>query len=100
LDDRIPDLGRLVDNVEVLPAGLAHNPWVPFVHIEVGRDVLPQLLEDKGAASEVESREVGVVDGLCDYFGRGSGGKLDDTRGDAGLGEDLVDNVVGVGSSG
>lgn len=89
-----------MDNVEVLPARLAHDPRVPLVHIEVGRDVLPQLLEDEGAACEVEGSEVAVVDGLSDDLGRGSGGELNNTRGDAGLGEDLVDDVVRVGSSG
>lgn len=87
-----------MDNVEVLPAGLAHNPRVPLVHVEVGRDILPQLLEDEGAACEVEGGEVAVVDGLSDDFCGGSGRELDDTRRDTGLGEDLVDDIVRVGS--
>ena len=44
----------------------------------------------------MERSETGVVNGLSDYLGRGSWCELDDTRRDAGLSEDFVDEIIGV----
>ena len=80
LIDGVLDLRRGVDQVEVLATcysvsqnkltakrsllhdhtGLAHNSRVALVYVDVGRDVLPQLLEHKGAASEVQGGEARV----------------------------------------
>ena len=40
--------------------GLANNPRVALVHIEIGSDVLPQLLEHERAPGEVQRGEVRV----------------------------------------
>lgn len=82
--------------MEVLASCLAHNPGVALIDIEVGGDILPQLLENEGATSEVERGKAAVVDGLRDDLGRGTRGELDNTGGNTGFGKDVVDEVVGV----
>ena len=83
--------------MEVLPAGLADDARVALVGVEVLGDVLPELLEHEGAASEVERREVWVRDGLADDCFRHARNELDDARGDTGFGQDFIDEIVGVG---
>lgn len=85
-----------MDKVEVLAACLANNTGVAAVDIDVCGDVLPELAEDVGAASEVESGEQLVVNALRNDFRRRTGGELDDARRYTSLGEDLMANVVGV----
>ena len=77
--------------------GLANDAWVSLVRVKVRSNVLPELLEHECAASEVESSEAGMGDDLRADLFRGTRDELDDTRWYAGLLEDLVDDVVGVG---
>ena len=65
---------------------------------KVSGNVLPELLEDEGAAREVKRGEAGVRDNLGDDLGGWARDKLDDACRNASLFEDLVDEVVGVGS--
>lgn len=96
LDDRVLDIRALVHNMEVLTPGLTHDARVPFVHVQVVRDVLPQLLEHVRGTREVQRGEGAVRNRLADDLGGRAGDELDDARGDTGFGEDLVDDVVRV----
>jgi hypothetical protein len=81
--------------VEVLAAGLADDARVRAQGVKVLRDVAPELLEDGGRAGEVERGEVRVGKGqAADEVGV-AGDELDDARREAGLLEDLVDEVAG-----
>ena len=114
------DLCRGVDQVEVLATcsfidqnklttkrsllydrtGLAHNTRIALVYVDIGGNLLPQLLEYEGAAGEVKGREVGACDRLTnDLFG-GAGDELDDSRRYPSLGENLVDDVIRVDGHG
>ena len=112
------DLCRRVDQVEVLATcslidqnklttnrsllydrtGLAHNTRIALVYVDIGGNLLPQLLEYEGAAGEVESRKVRVGNGLADDFLCDTRNELNDTWWNTGLGEDLIHEVVGVDS--
>ena len=114
------DLCRGVDQVEVLATcsfidqnklttkrsllydrtGLAHNTRIALVYVDIGGNLLPQLLEYEGAAGEVKGREVGACDRLTNDLLGGARDELDDTWRHTGLLEDLVDDVVGVGRGG
>ena len=86
-----------MDKVEVLATGLTDDARVALVRVEVLGDVLPELLEHEGAASEVERREVWVRDGLADDCFWHARNELNDTRGDTGFCQNFVDEIVGVG---
>ncbi|KAI3479488.1 hypothetical protein L1887_58446 [Cichorium endivia] len=96
LGDGGVDVGRLVDHVEVLAAGLADEARVAAVLVEVVADLLPELAEDVGGAGEVEAGELAVVDGGADDLLGGAGDELDDAVRETGLAEDLVGDVVRV----
>lgn len=85
--------------MEVLPAGLADDAGVALVDVNILCDVLPELLEDEGAAGEVKSGEVWVGDRLADDCFRDTRNELDDAWGNASFGKDFVYDVVGVGRS-
>ncbi len=88
-----------MDNVEVFASRLTHDPRVPLVHIQISGDVFPELLEDEGAAGEVETSEAFVTENLGANFWRRTRNELDNARWDTCLREDLMHNVVGVSSS-
>ena len=87
-----------MDEVEVFSAGFADDAREGLVAVDVGPDILPEFLEDKGGACKVECGKVAVgedvLDGLC---GRARY-ELDDGGREAGFQQDLVDDVVGIGS--
>jgi len=72
LKNSLPDVGRLVDQVEVLSSGLSDDSRVGSVEVNVLRDLLPESLEDGGGSGEVQTREGLVVDALLDDLGSGS----------------------------
>ena len=80
LHDRVRDIRRRVDKVEVLATGLTNETRIALVVVDVRGDILPELLEDEGATSEVECCEAWVRDDLRDDFGGWSGDELEDTR--------------------
>src|SRR5262245_22437255 len=94
LNNGIPDIRRLMDDMKVFTSSLADNAGVTFVDVEIVREVLPQLFENKGASSEVQSGEIRVRDGLSDDFRCRSGNELDHPRRYAGFCKDLIDEVV------
>lgn len=97
LDHGLLDVGRLVDQVEVLSAGLSDDTRVGSVEVDVVGDLLPESLEDGGRTGEVETGELLVVDTLLDDLGCVSRDELEDRTGDTCLEEELVGQVVGVG---
>lgn len=97
LEHRITDFCGLVNNMEVLSTGFTDNPRVTSVFIEIRSDILPKLPEYKGASGEVQRCKIGISDGLCHDFGRRPRHKLDDTRRDTGLRENLVNKVIRIG---
>ena len=95
----IVDFRTLMYNMEVLAASLTHDSRVSLVLIQICSNVLPKLLEYMGRSSKVKTCERRVRDSLSDNFRWGSWDKLDDSRGDAGLCEYLVNDVVRVSGS-
>lgn len=100
LEDGLLEVGRRVDEVEVLSTSLTDDSGVAGVVVNVVDDLLPQGSEDEGATSEVESSELSVLNAGLDNLDGRSRDELDDTGRDTGLGQDLVNDVVGVGSHG
>lgn len=98
LEHRITNFCRPVNDMEVLSTSFADNPRITSVFIEICGNILPKLLEHKGASSEMQRCKIGVFDGLCHDFRRWSRYKLDDTRRDASLGENLINKVIRIGS--
>jgi hypothetical protein len=82
--------------MKILSTRLTHNPGVASIPVKIHCDIFPQLLEYKGAASEMECSETWMVDGLSHNLGRGSRYKLDDTGWNTGFREYLMNEVVGV----
>ena len=82
--------------MKILSSCFPHNPRVPFVHVQIGGNALPQFLEHSCAAGEVQSRETAALYGLGNDLGSGTGDELDDAWRDACFSEDLIDEVVGV----
>lgn len=76
--------------------GLANDTGIALVIVQISSNVLPELLEDEGASSEVKGGEVRVGDHLADNLSRRTRNELEDTSGQTSLFEDLVDEVVGV----
>lgn len=79
LHHRVRDIRRRVDEVEVLATSLTNEARIALVVVDVCSDILPQLLEDKGATSEVECSEAWVRDDLRDDFGGRAGDELKNT---------------------
>lgn len=96
LVDGVLDICRRVDEVEILAASLADNTRVALVDVQVGRDVLPELLENERAAGKVQGSEVWAGDCLTDDLLCGSWHELNHAGRDAGFCKDLVHDVVGV----
>jgi hypothetical protein len=71
--------------MEVLAACLTNDPGVSSILVKVVGNILPQLLEDEGASSEVEGRELAVTDRLCDDFSGRARDELDDASRQAGF---------------
>ncbi len=78
LNDARLDLGRRVVEVEVLSSSLTNDSWVTLVLVNVVTDSLPEISEDVGGSSEVETGKVLVVDTLTDNLGRVAWNELDD----------------------
>jgi len=97
VDDGVVDVGRLVDQVEVLATGLTDDAWVAL-ELALGDavgDLAVQRAEDSSGTGVVESRELRVGhDSLGDLNGIARH-ELDDVRGKASLKEDLVQEPVG-----
>lgn len=95
LDGGVVEVGRLVDQVEVLATGLTNNAGVGLVAAlsNTLANGSVQLAEDLSATGVVEGSEVFVgEDGLGDLDGV-TGDELDDVLGQTGLEEDLVDEI-------
>lgn len=96
LNDGMVRVSRFVHKVEILAARLSDNAGVTAVLVEVVGNLFPQLTEDKGRTGEVQASELAVVDSRTDdRFGR-AWQELNDSSGEAGLLENLGDDVVGV----
>jgi hypothetical protein len=76
------------------PTSLANDAWIAPIIVDVGGDVLPQLLENERASGKVQRGELAVRDGLRDHFQWRSRHELDGAWGNAGFGEDLVYDVI------
>lgn len=100
LQNRIPDVSRFVDNVEVLSSSLPYNPRITLVQIQVGRDVFPELTEHRRASGKVQSGETLVIDNLTNNLRSGSWNKLNDTRRNTSLSKNLVNNVIRIDGHG
>ena len=88
-------LRRGVDEVVVLAAALAHQLGEAGVVLQVVAHGLPQPLEGRHAAREVDGGEVGVRrHGLAEHRAV-SRHKVDHAVWEAGVTEDLVDEIVG-----
>lgn len=97
LDDRVADIGRLVNEVEVLSAGFTNNARVAAVLAlsnAVG-DLAIEATEHAGATSEVKSSELGVVEDSVGNLLRVTRDELDDILRETSLQEDLVNEPVG-----
>lgn len=102
LDHGVTHIGGLVDQVEVLATGLAHDTGVAAVFAirHTLGDFAIQRAEDISAASEVEGGKFLVLEnGAGDLLGI-TGNELDDVLGQTGLKEDLVNKPVGGHGSG
>lgn len=97
LHHRIPHLRTLMHQMKVFTSRLTHNPRISLVSLQITRDIPPQTFEYDCAACEMQRGEQAVVDGLGDNGRCGTGYELDDARGNASFGEDLMNEVVGVG---
>lgn len=97
LNDTRLDVGRRVIEMEVFTTSFTYNSGVAPVDVEVLGNVLPELSEDVGRTSEVETSKLLVINTLLDNLRGVSRDELNDGGRKAGLEEDLVDNVVGVG---
>lgn len=96
LGDGSVNVGRLVNHVEILTTGLTDDTGVASVLVKVVTNLLPEVTEDVGRASEVKTGKLAVVDGSTDDLLSGTGNELDDTSGETSLEQDLVSDVVGV----
>lgn len=79
---------------------LSDNPRIAFVDVEVLCDVLPQLFEDSSTPGEVKTGEERVGNCLGDDIRGRARHELNNARWDAGLLQQLVNNVIGVGRGG
>lgn len=73
------------------------NTRIRTVHIQVQRNLLPQVLEHVRAAGKMQTSKVLTLEARANEFGRGTRYKLDDAGRQTCLDEDLVDEVIGVG---
>lgn len=97
VEDGVFNVGRRMDQVEVLAARLADDARVGFVSAlgDAGADLPVQLAEDGRAAGVVERGEVFVGEDLArDELGV-AGHELDDVLRQAGLDQDVVEKPVG-----
>lgn len=102
LDDRIPDIGRLVNEVEVLAAGLTDNTGVTAVLAlsNTPSNLAIQRAEHSGASSEMEGSKVGVVEDRVGNLAGFTGDELDNVLGQTRLQQDLVNQPVRRNSGG
>ena len=82
-------VGAGVGEDEVLAAGLADEARVGAVAVEVGADLVPQVLERRRRAGEVDAGEVLVAQGGLADVDAVAGHQVDDARRHAGLLEQL-----------
>ena len=94
LEHRVTDFCGLVNDMKVLSTSFTDNPGVASVFIEIRGNILPKLLEYKGASGKMQRRKTRVSDGLRDDLGWRPRHKLDDTRRDTSLRENLVNEVI------
>lgn len=95
--DSVVNLGRGIDQVEVLSTSLTNDAGVASVSAlsNTLADGAVELTEDGGASSVVESSKLLVLeDDLGDVDGV-TGDKLDNILGETSLNQDLVDEPVG-----
>ena len=78
------------------PTSLANDAWIALILIDVCGDVLPQLLEHERAPSEMQRSKVAMRDCLRDNLWGRAWHKLYNSGRHASLGEDLVNEVVGI----
>ena len=100
-DDGSTEVGRRVNELEVLATGLADNARVAQVPVNVVADLLPERAEDVGRAGKVETGEHAVREDLVDERdGRvavRARKELNDVLRETGLEEDVEDEPRGVG---
>lgn len=96
--DNVVDVGRGVDEVEVLARGLADNAGEIAVSLlsNTLADLAVDGAEDIGGSDEVETGEFAVLEDSLGDLGGVTGDELDDIFGKTGFLEDLVDDVAGV----
>ena len=86
-----------MNEVKVFSAGFADDAGEGLIAVDVGPDILPEFLEDKGRACKVECSKVRVGEDMLDGLCRRAGYELDDGGREAGFQQNLVDDVVGIG---
>lgn len=94
LEHRITDFSGLVNDMEILSTGFTDNPRVTPVFIKIRGNILPKLLEYKGASGEMQRCKLRMSDGLRHDLGWWPRYELDDARRDTGLRENLVNKVI------
>ena len=97
LEDGVAHVGGGMNEVKVFSASFADDAREGLIAVDVGPDVLPEFLEDKGGAGKVECGKVGVGEDMLDSLCRRAGYELDDGGREACFQQNLVDNVVGIG---
>jgi hypothetical protein len=103
-DDGSTDIGRFVNELEVLSTSFTNETRVREVVVHLSGNLLPEVLEDVSRTSEVKSGEHAVRNDLVDErdggVSVGAGKELDDVLGKTSFEEDLEDYPRGVGGHG
>src|SRR5688572_3214533 len=71
-------VGRRVRDDEVLAAGFTNQPRIPAVFVDVLADLLPDAVEDDGAAREVDAGELARIEEDPGDLDRVAGNHVDD----------------------
>jgi len=96
------NIGRFVNELEVLSTGFSNETRVRKVVVHFRSDFFPEVLEDVSRSSEVETSEHSVRNDLVDEgdgsVSVGAGKELDDVLGKTSFEKDLEDDPGSVGS--
>src|SRR5690606_17699542 len=67
------DIRAAVGEDEVLAARFTHQAWIGAVGVDVGAHRFPHVLERRGAAGEVDARQIRMLQDQIAYGAAGSG---------------------------
>ena len=84
----------------LLHTSLSNDSGITSVNVEVLGNILPQFFEDGSTSGEMKPSKEWVRNGLGDNLCRRARNKLNHTRRDTGLLQQLVHDVVRVGRGG